>query len=607
MDFYSRRKYIISVIIILVCVIFIIRLFIFQVVDTSYQLTANNNVLHYVIQYPARGLIFDRNGELIVYNEAAYDLMVDPRQLAEFDTLDFCNILNITKDQVDLKIKNARAYSNYKPSIFLKQISSKTYAVLQEKLYKFPGFFVQTRMLRKYPKNIAAHVLGYVGEVDEEKMKNDKYYSLGDYIGISGIEKSYEKVLRGKKGVSIFFVDVHNRIKGPYQSGRYDTALVVGSNITITIDAELQEYGETLMQNKTGSIVALEPFTGEVLSLVSTPTYKPELFVGRIRTSNYKKLMDDTLKPLFNRALMAKYPPGSTFKLIHTLIALQEHTIFKNTEYYCSGGYYAGGIFVNCHNHYAPLNLPGAIQNSCNTYFSILFRNIIEDKNFEFISQSFNNWRNHVLLFGFGKKLDSDFTNELPGIIPTYEYYDEVYGKNKWNFFTIRSLAIGQGELGTTPLQMANMVAAIANRGYYYTPHIIKKIQEQNSIEPKFTERHNTTIDSSNFEIVIEGMYLAVNGGAGSTAWRAKVNNISICGKTGTAENPHGEDHSIFVAFAPRENPQIAIAVYIENGGFGNLWAAPIASLMIEKYLNDSISRPWIENYVLNADFPGNQ
>jgi penicillin-binding protein 2 len=604
MNTYAGRKYIIAAIIILIGLIFVIRLFSLQVLDSSYKFSADSNTRRTKILYPARGLIYDRNGEILVYNEAAYDLMVNPSQLHVFDTLDFCEILNITPEEVVNRIREASNYSMYRPSIFMKQISSVTYAVLQEKMYKFPGFFVQPRTLRNYPRKIAAHFLGYVGEVDEKTIKEDPYYQPGDYIGISGIEKSYENILRGEKGRKIVLVDVYNREMGSYQGGWYDEPLVVGKDIVSTLDAGLQEYGEYLMQKFRGSIVALEPSTGQVLSLVTRPNYSPDLLVGRARGDHYKILSEDTLKPLFNRALMAQYPPGSTFKTVNGLIALQEGVIRTSTEFECHMGYYFENISVGCHMHESPLDFIHALQNSCNSYFMNVFRRILIDPKFNSTEEAYTNWKNHVISFGFGDLLGTDMLNELKGYIPDSGYYNGIYGKGHWNFLTVRSLAIGQGELGITPLQMANLAAIIANRGYYYVPHVVKEIKGEESIDEKFLVRHYVSIDSIHFERVVDGMDLAVNGGSGSTAWRARMTGMIVCGKTGTAENPHGEDHSIFIAFAPKENPQIAVSVYVENGGFGNIWGAPIASLMIEKYLNDTISRPYLEDYVLQGISP---
>ena len=596
--FYFRR-YVISGIIILIFAVIIIRLFFLQIITSSYKLSADNNVIRYEYIFPARGLILDRKGKILVYNEAVYDIMVVPNQLKKFDTTELCKIFEITKEYAISKLNEAKNYSRYKPSIFLKQVPFSDYSKFQEKLFKYPGFFVQARTLRKYPRPIASHLLGYVGEVDQQIISNNSYYQQGDYIGISGLEKAYEEILRGKKGVKIKVVDVHNRIKGSYKDGKYDIESVIGTDINITIDGDLQEYGEKLMQNKTGSIVAIEPSSGEILAMVSSPTYNPALLIGRQRTKNYEILSADSTMPLFNRAVMAKYPPGSTFKLINGLIALNEKTINLNTYYSCYGGYAYKNIFVGCHIHPSPNNIIGGIQNSCNAFFCNVFRGIIENPANKDIYVNYNIWRNHVLSFGFGNTLGSDITNELKGFIPTSDYYDKYYGKYGWNSLTIISLSIGQGELGITPLQMANMTAAIANKGHYFTPHLLKSLNGKDTITQKFKQPHYTTIDTVWFSYIIEGMRKAVN--EGGTAWRAKINGIIVCGKTGTAENPHGEDHSIFIAFAPVDTPKIAISVYVENGGFGNTYAAPIARLMIEKYLRDSISDPYLEKYILDT------
>jgi len=509
-------------------------------------------------------------------------------------------VLEISKNELIRRLETARDYSLYKPSIFLPQISSVTYAVMQEKLYKFPGFFVQPRTLRKYPGDIAAHALGFVGEVGDEDIEKDDYYQMGDYIGVSGIELAYEEVLRGIKGQKVFLVDVHNRIKGSYQGGRADKKAEVGKNLVSTLDAGLQEYGEKLMTKFRGSIVALEPSTGEVLALVTAPAYEPSLLVGRIRSENFRDLSEDTLKPLFNRAIMAFYTPGSTFKTVNGAIALQEGVITTGSEFYCDLGFHMGGYSVACHMHPSPLDFRGAVQHSCNAYFNHVYRAILIDRKFESTDQAYRNWREHVLSFGFGDYLHSDFENELTGFVPEDQYYNNIYGEGHWNFLTVRSLSIGQGELGITPLQMANLAATIANRGYYYTPHIIKEIEGEDQVEERFLERHNTSVDSIHFAAVADGMEGAVNR-SGGTSWRARIADIVVCGKTGTAENPQGEDHSIFIAFAPKENPRIAISVYVEHGGFGNIWAAPIAGLMAEKYLRDTISRPNMEEYVLRG------
>ena len=598
-DRYANRKYLVMALVVVAALILIARLFYIQIVNKTYRVSAANNALRPVTQYPARGLIYDRNGELIVYNQAAYDLLVIPVQTSVFDTARFNQILGITMDEFRSRMKSAVTYSRRAPSVFMKMISSETYALLQEELYRFPGFYVQARTLRKYTRPVASHMLGYVGEVDNKLIGRDRYYRSGDYIGVSGIEKTYEENLRGRKGVEIFLVDVHNNIKGSYADGRYDTVSVPGANLWSTIDLNLQEYGEKLMRNKTGSIVAIEPATGEILTLVSSPSYDPELLVGRVRSENFSMLQADTVKPLFDRALMASYPPGSTFKIMNGLIGLQENVIRPSSLFSCSMGYHAGSLTVGCHSHSSPLNLPQAVAQSCNAWFCNAFRGILENKQYPLLGEAFDHWRQYLVAFGFGNKLGIDLPNELAGNIPTRSYYDRYYGKDRWKALTVISLAIGQGEIGATPLQMANMVAVIANRGSFYIPHVVKKIGDDGSPAPLYMQKYITGISPENFDPVIEGMEGAVNGGAGSTARGARLDSIIICGKTGTAQNPHGKDHSIFVAFAPKDNPQIAIAVYVENAGFGSTFAAPIASLMIEKYLTKNIKRKYLEDYVL--------
>lgn len=589
MNRFSDRKFVVAAIFISIGVIFLLRLFYIQVVNDEYKLSANNNVLRYVTQYPARGLVYDRDGELLVYNEAAYDLMVTPRQVKDLDTVNFCTTLGITKEVFIKKMKAARQYSPYKESIFEKQLSAETYATLQEKLYSFHGFYVQSRTLRKYPGLIAAHTLGYVGEVSDKLTEENPYYKSGDYIGISGVEKSYEKELRGKKGLSVMMVDVFNRPKGKFNNGEYDTLAITGANLITSLSAKLQRYGEQLMQGKTGGIVAIEPSTGEILAVVSAPSYDPNLLVGRERSKNYGMLLQGEGLPLFNRALMAYYPPGSTFKLINDLIAQQEGVLFPTTSYYCDGGYHMGSQTVKCDARHGGIQLRAAVQHSCNTYHCYVFRSIVDNKKYKSTEEGYEAWRNHVLTFGIGKRLYSDLPQELKGMVPSVKYYDKYFGKGHWRSSTVVSLSIGQGELGITPLQMANTMCIIANKGFYYTPHIIKKVGKEDLHQSKFREKNYTDIDPKYFEVMIDGMEDVVEQG---TAAASKIKGITICGKTGTAQNPHGKDHSLFVAFAPRENPKIAIGIMVENGGWGASWAAPIASLMIEKYLNDSIATP---------------
>jgi penicillin-binding protein 2 len=595
-DAFINRKYVIMALIALASLALIIKLFRIQVIEDSYRLSADNNVLRYVTQYPARGLILDRNGKILVSNQAAYDIMVVPVQTSKLDTSEFCNTLGITIETFKERLKAAINYSRKAPSIFLKQVSAETYARFQEKMFMYPGFYVQARTLRKYTKPIAAHILGYVSEVDDNIIKKEPYYKPGDYIGKSGIEEAYEKEIRGEKGIKIFLVDVYSRLKGSYEEGRRDSDAVQGKNIISSFDMDLQEYGEFLMQNKSGSIVAIEPKTGEVLALVSSPNYDPGLLVGRIRSENFAKLQADTLNPLFNRALMASYPPGSTFKPINGLIGLQEKVIIPSTIFACNNGY----LFVSCHTHESPLDLEGAVKNSCNAYFCQVFRRVLENPEYSSVSAAFEKWRKYLTEFGFGSTLGSDFVNELPGLIPTLNYYNRFYGTGRLKALNIISLAIGQGEIGTTPIQMANMTAAIANRGYYISPHIVRSVGDPPVTDIRFTTKHKIDIDSANFGYIINGMEQAVNGSGGATATIAALKDIVVCGKTGTAQNSQGEDHSVFIAFAPKDDPKIAIAVYVENAGFGAIYAAPVASLMIEKYIKGQISNKYLEEYILN-------
>ncbi len=574
------------------------RLFYIQVVDDSYKLSANNNVIRPITDFPARGLIYDRKGKLLVYNEPVYDLMIIPKQAKNIDSLELCSLIGITAEEYSEKYKKAKAYSPVKASVFEKQLSVETYATFQEKLYKFPGFFVQLRTLRKYPDPMAAHLFGYIGEVDTSTTRKNPYYKEGDYIGKSGIEQSYESILRGRRGVRRILVDVFNREKGSFQDGRYDTASVAGEILMLSLDAKLQKYGELLMQNKVGAVVAIEPSTGEILACISNPSYDPNLLVGRARTKNYVQLLLDPVKPLFNRALMAYYPPGSTFKLINDLIGEQEGVLNPMTSYYCDGGYHMGSLTVKCDARHGLLSLEPAIAHSCNTYHCYVFRSIVDQRKFSSTAEGYQVWRNHVLTFGIGKRLFSDLPQELKGNVPTIEYYDKYFGKNKWRSSTVISLSIGQGELGITPLQMANTMCIIANKGYFYIPHIAKKIGDKPVSDKKFYEKNFTDIDPSYFDIVIDGMESAVESG---TAAASRIKGISICGKTGTAQNPHGRDHSLFVGFAPKDNPKIAIGIMVENGGWGSDWGAPIATLMIEKYLNDSISRPQLEKRMIEG------
>lgn len=596
---YSGRQYTVITIFVITGLIFIARLFFLQIVDDSYIISANRNALRFVTQYPARGLIYDRNNKLLVYNEAVYDLMVVPKQVKAFDTMELCRLIGISKQVFDIKLKKARDFSPYAASIFEKQISKENFGYLQEKLFKYSGFYVQSRTLRKYPYPIAAHTLGYIGEVGPNITEKDPYYKPGDYIGMSGLEKYYEQFLRGNKGSKIVMVDVFNREKGSFQNGAFDTVAVAGENLHTTIDAELQAYGEQLMKNKRGSIVAIEPATGEILSMVTTPSYDPNLLVGRVRGYNYNKLLKDPSKPLFDRALMALYPPGSIFKIVQALIALDEGVINENTGFACDKS------LVGCHNHPNAYNVKSAIKMSCNPYFYQVFRRIIQHglANNRFLDSELglNLWNDKVKSFGLGQRINIDIPNVKKGFIPDSKFYDKRYGHRSWAFSTIYSLSIGQGEVGIIPLQMANIAAIFANRGYYFTPHFVKGIGNDKKINPEFLQKHVTKVKDRYFQVVADAMYEVVNE-PGGTASMARMDSIIVCGKTGTAQNPHGEDHSVFIAFAPMKNPKIAIAVFIENAGFGGVWAAPIASLMMEKYLTKKVKRTDLEKRMIEAN-----
>jgi penicillin-binding protein 2 len=592
----DRRYRVIFYIIIGVTIVFLLQLFKIQVLDSSYKKRADDNALREITDHPARGLIYDRNDSLLVYNDAAYDLMVVPGEMRAFDTTDLCHILDISKEDLMKRIEKARAYSKLKPSLVAQQMSKANYGYLQEKMYKFPGFFVQNRTLRHYPKPIAAHILGYVGEVEQKILEEDEYYQLGDYIGISGIEKAYEQELRGTKGKRKVLVDVHNREMGSYKDGAEDEISIPGLSLWSTIDLQLQEYGEKLMENKRGSIVAIEPATGEILCIVSTPSYDPNLLVGSARSKNYAALnRDSILKPLFNRALMAMYPPGSTFKLANGLIALQEDVITPGTQYPCGGGYNMGSHIVKCHVHSNYPDLIGAIATSCNAYFCRAYYNVLSNrKKYKTIQESYQAWKNYINALGFGVRFDSDLPYELKGIIPSVEFFDKRYRKS-WNGNSVVSMGIGQGEAAVTPIQMANFVAIIANRGFYYKPHVIKAIGTKDSLNERYSEKIDCGFDTKHFDALIAGMENAVLNG---TARVAQIPSIKVLGKTGTAQNPHGKDHSVFVCIAPKDEPKIVVFCLVENGGFGAAVAAPIASLITEFYLNRTVKRKDLEQRI---------
>jgi penicillin-binding protein 2 len=597
-DKYTNRRYVLLSIYTIVALIIIARLAYLQLYDDSLLLSAENNVIRKETIYPNRGLIYDRNGNLLVYNDAIYDLMVIPRNVKQIDTLAFCKLLQISDSSFRVRMKKAKKYSRYKASIFLSQMSKEEYSYIQEGLFKYPGFFVRQRALRKYDLPIAAHILGYIGETNAREIKKSSYYKSGDFIGKSGIERKYEKILRGRRGMKYVLVDVHNRKQGSYKAGKFDTAAIQGQTITLSIDRDLQAYGERLMQNKIGSIAAIEPSTGEILALVTSPSYDPNLLVGRIRSHNYTKLYRDSLKPLINRAVAGYYPPGSTFKLLQAAIGIEEGTLQEHTLYTCQG---PNSTPIKCtHNHKTPLDLPEAIQQSCNSYFWKVFRGVLDNRDkYSDTRGAYSQWVKYVHGFGLGQKFNTDIPFEKKGNIPGPSYFDKIYGKGHWNSLTVRSMSIGQGEVLVTPLQMANMVAVIANRGYYYPPHFLKKIVDIDSIVS--LRKVESGLRPSSFDPVLKGMLEVFESTHGTARWY-KIPDMHVGGKTGTVQNPHGEDHSLFVAIAPIENPRIAISVVVENAGFGSTWAAPIATLMIEQYLRDSTARKPLERKILEGN-----
>ncbi len=590
MNSFFERRYVIAGIFIVIIFILLARLFYIQIIDPRYAIYASKNVLLPIIHNPARGPILDRTGKVLVQNVPFYDIMVTPKMVKPFDTAELCKLLGYDRPTFDKQWEKAIRYSPYRASVFEKQISASTYASVQERLSEFPGFYSLPRYLRTYPDSVAAQFLGYIGEVTDKDIKrSDGYYHRGDFIGVTGVEKSYESVLRGQRGVENWMVDSRGKYKGKYAGGMFDTAAVAGQRLTSSLDVDIQKLGEQLMQNKVGSIVAIEPSTGEILCYVSSPTYNPNLLVGRERGNNAAKLYEDPYSPFFIRPIQAKYPPGSSFKPLSALIALQEGAITPSTTYFCPGYYTAGNRRFKCNNGEAHglVNLSSAVAKSCNGYFMMVFQRLIDRYGVKQTEKTFAKWRADVNKFGLGTKLDLDMPGEARGNLPTPLHYDNIYKRGGWRSSTVLSLAIGQGELLATPLQMANLECIVANHGYFYKPHLIKAIGAENVIRKEYTERNYVGIDSGNFEPVIDGMQSVVENG---TAIRSKIPGIIMCGKTGTAQNNHGDSHSIFVAFAPRDHPKIAIAVVVENSGEGAHWAAPIASFIVEKYLRGSIS-----------------
>ena len=588
----DKRRLVIGGVAIFIVTVYLIRLFTLQLLSDDYKKNADSNAFLKKIEYPSRGAIIDRHGRLLVYNQPAYDIMVVMNEeKGRLDTMEFCNALGITKEYFikrmnDIKDRNKNpGYSRFTEQVFMSQLSDKEFSVFQEKIFRFPGFYVQKRSIRQYQYPYAAHVLGDVAEVSKSDVENSDYYQPGDYIGKLGIERSYEEQLRGEKGVQILLRDAHGRVQGNYQNGKFDRRPVAGKNLTLGIDIKLQELGERLLEGKIGSIVAIEPSTGEVLCMVSSPTYDPRIMVGRQRGKNHLALSKDVWKPLLNRAIMGQYPPGSTFKTTQGLTYMTEGIIDEHTLYPCARGFNYRGLHVGCHPHGAPTNLVQALCTSCNSYFCWgLFHMIGNRRRYRNVQEAMNTWRDYMVSMGFGYKLGVDLPGEKRGLIPNAAFYDKAY-KGSWNGLTVISISIGQGEVNLTPLQIANLCATIANRGYYYVPHVVRKVQGE-QLDTLYRRKHYTKASRKAYEYVVQGMRASVVGGTCHAANRA---DYLVCGKTGTAQN-RGQDHSVFMGFAPMDNPKIAIAVYVENGGFGATYGVPIGSLMMEQYINGKLS-----------------
>lgn len=602
----EKRRYIIAGIVLMILVMYVLRLFDLQVLDQDLKRQALDNALHTQIRYPARGMIYDRNGEELVFNQPAYDLMVTIRNMKGLDTLAFCDALGIDRITFDKRMQDIRnrrknpGYSPYTLQMFSSQLSGEDYGILQEKLYKFPGFEIRPRTIRQYRRSIAPLVLGSIREVSSREIEKDGYYQRGDYVGDMGVEKSYETYLRGIKGKEVRLRNAHGVLQGSYHDGENDVPAIPGKNLTLAIDADLQAYAEQLMKNKVGAVVAIEPATGEVLCLVSSPTFDPSNLVGRQRGSRYKELSRNPYKPLYDRAIQAAYPPGSTFKPTQGLIALQERIISSHSVASCSMGYRVGKFKLGCHAHSSPIALVPAIATSCNAYFCYAFRSMVDHPKYKGgLQESFDLWKDYMVSMGYGYKLGIDLPSEKRGFIPNVAYYNKAFGTTRWKSLNVVSISIGQGEILATPLQIANLGATIANRGFYYTPHVIKAIQDT-VIPEHFLEKHYTMVDPQYYELIVEGMRSAVTSG---TCRLANLQEIEVCGKTGTAQNPHGKDHSVFMGFAPKDNPKIAICVYVENAGFGATYGVPIGSLVIEKYLTGMIapSRTYLEDNMRKA------
>ncbi|SEJ20292.1 penicillin-binding protein 2 [Cyclobacterium xiamenense] len=597
---YTGRSLVVAVSIGLIAFVLLGKLFLIQVTDDSYLRKAEKNAIQRVVDHPYRGLVYDRNNSLLVFNDPVFDLMVIPREFNLEDTARFCELFGVEKELLVTNFNAAKKYSWVKPSPLIKQISKEEFAGIQDFLIDYKGLFVMTRSVRSYPQSAASSALGYIGEINASQLNRDnsQYYSQGDYVGLSGIESYYEPDLRGKKGAKYKLVNVRGIEKGAFKNGDLDTLSLPGENLQSTLDLDLQVYGEKLMEGKRGSVVAIEPKSGEILTMISAPVYDPNILTGAKFGQNYQSLNLDPEKPLFNRPIMAMYPPGSIFKIVQSLIGLQEGILTPNTTFACNKA------LVNCHEHASPTNLFGAIRNSCNPYYHQAFRQIINREispnTYKDTQIGLDQWGESVRKFGLGERLGIDIHGEKGGSIPSSQLYDRIYGEGRWKYSTIYSLSIGQGEMLVTPLQMANLAAIFANKGYYYTPHLIKAIGgDPSRIPEKFKTKWYTGVDSVHFDLIQDAMEAALSG----TASRAIMKDIAIAGKTGTAQNPAGEDHSVFIAFAPKEDPKIAIAVYVENAGWGGRAAASTASLLIEKYLTGEINRPLLEEYVLAGDF----
>jgi penicillin-binding protein 2 len=604
LDSGKRRKYIAFAVCLLVLV-YIFQLFKLQIIDKDNKQWADSNAFFNKKLNPPRGVMYDRNGKLLVYNQPAYDVMVVFKETRKMDTLAFCRAVNLPIDKFRQKladVKNKKlnpGYSFYTPQTFLTQLGNKEYGVLQESIYKFPGFHIQSRTVREYNYENAAHVLGYIAEVNKQNLADDDYYALRDYIGKTGIEKQYETYLRGTKGVEVLLRDAHGRIKGKYENGIHDQEPVTGKDLTLSIDIDLQKYGEELMKNKLGSIVMIEPKTGEILCMIYSPTYDPSILVGSQYSDSFAELVNNPYMPLINRSIYT-YPPGSTFKPLQALVFLEENIIQSSTSYSCIRGFPLGGGKPGCHGHASPLSLVPAIGNSCNSYFCYGLKAMLENRKYGSIQNAMNRWQELMFAQGYGRSLGVDLPSEKKGTIPGGQYYDNQFKGRQWYPMNIISIAIGQGEIDVSPLQICNFAATAANRGFFYTPHVVKKIKDV-ALDTTYTKPRYTGIKTEHYETVVDGMRWAVVG-SGGTCGRANIPNIEVCGKTGTVQNKFN-DHSAFTAFAPKDDPKVAISVVIENAGFGARYAVPIGRLMIEKYLNGQIaeSSRWMENDMKNA------